>query len=267
VKISILLSLAFLFSNCSSLPGDRSDSSHFKEVPDCKHSCVENQVCINTFTKAGAQCSPIPETAPLKNLILPFDATTEVFCTHSSGSGSHSGLNAYYALDLASDYSEPAAIVRAAADGVAYVFGAENGGLCPEPKGAPKFAESSTCGDSWGNRVKILHSGGYYTFYVHLDRPLVKTGDIVHQGDPIGVTGWTGAAGHRHLHWSVQKLPGTSEAEWVNHIAWAGGSVPFLFHANESGADRILNSATISCAHANVGDAPAAEQPRFKGIR
>jgi len=32
----------------------------------------------------------------------------------------------------------------------------------------------------------------------------------------------SGAAGHRHLHWSVQKLPGKTQKEWEDRIAWDG---------------------------------------------
>ena len=70
------------------------------ENPDCGKLCAQNQVCINTFTDKGARCESIPIYAPI-NFVLPFDSSTEVVCTHSSGSGSHSGFNAYFALDLA----------------------------------------------------------------------------------------------------------------------------------------------------------------------
>jgi hypothetical protein len=76
---------------------------------------------MNSFTDKGARCVLAPVESNL-DFSLPFDASTEVICTHSSGSGSHSGANAFYALDLANDYSLPAAIVRASADGTAYVF-------------------------------------------------------------------------------------------------------------------------------------------------
>lgn len=237
------------------------------EKPECKTVCSVNQVCLNTFTDQGAHCSTMPQPAPLK-LVLPFDAKTEVICTHSSGSGSHSGANAYFALDLATDYSLRAATVRAAADGIAYVINGEDGKLCPEPKGSPSHADASTCGESWGNRVKVLHKDGYFSFYVHLDHPLVKTGDMVRAGDPIGIEGWTGAAGHRHLHWSVQKLPGKNAKEWARQIVeYTGESVPFVFKAVQNGKVQDFDVTKIQCARAGIGEVSAAQQPRFRGVR
>lgn len=237
------------------------------ENPECKSSCSATQVCMNSFTNAGAQCLSIPDEAPLPDLVLPFDAATEVVCTHSSGSGSHSGANAYYALDLATDYNLPAATIRAAADGVAYVFLGEDGKLCPEPSGTSSNAQPSTCGHSWGNHIRILHSNGYMSFYVHLDHPLVTNGSFVHKGDPIGIEGWTGAAGHRHLHWSIQKLPGANQTDWINRISWAGASVPFHFKAQLNGVIQDFDVANIRCAHAGIGQAPPDQQPRFKGVQ
>jgi murein DD-endopeptidase MepM/ murein hydrolase activator NlpD len=221
---------------------------------------------MNTFTDKGAVCATIPEV-PKLSFQLPFDSNTEVVCTHSRGSGSHSGSNAFYALDLATDYDKPAAIVRASADGVAYVFQGEDGKLCPEPKGTSAKSEVSICGQSWGNHIRILHSQGYLSFYVHLERPLIKNGTFVHRGDPIGIEGKTGAAGHRHLHWSIQKLPGTTTADWINRISWAGESVPFKFEANQNGINQIFNSADVNCARAGVGEVDDSLQPHFKGSK
>lgn len=258
--------LIFFFSGCSSSmikKEIRTPSS--LETPQCSTTCNKEQVCMNTFKENVAVCAPIPE-GPSQSFSFPFDSSTEVVCTHSSGTGSHSGSNAFYALDLATDYSKPASIVRASADGVAYVFQREDGKLCPEPPGTDAKSEVSDCGQSWGNHIRILHSQGFLSFYVHLEKPLVANGTFVHKGDPIGIEGRTGAAGHRHLHWSIQKLPGSTLAEWVNHIAWAGASVPFVFEANQNGVNQIFSSADIVCAHAGIGSAKASLQPRFKGV-
>jgi Peptidase family S41 len=86
------------------------------EIPICNPACATGKACMNTFTANGAQCVAVPDEAPIQDLVLPFDSTTEAICTHSSGSGSHSGTNAYFALDLATPYDQPAAIIRAAAN-------------------------------------------------------------------------------------------------------------------------------------------------------
>lgn len=250
-----------------------SSSDALNENPSCSPSCSSGQICENRKNKNAmteSYCAPQPAYPPQElSFVLPFDQNTEVVCTHSSGQGSHSYSNAFYAIDLANDYEKEAPTVRAAADGVAYVYGNENGGDCPKPPGTAKFAQSSICGNSWGNHIKILHAGGYYSFYVHLDHPLVKSGDAVKQGDPIGVMGWTGAAGHRHLHWSVQKLPGKTPDEWISQIQnYAGVSVPFKFRARQGlgGSEKTFDMADIHCAHANVGQASGDDQPAFSGV-
>jgi uncharacterized protein YceK len=278
--VAHVLLIGCFFSGCSSVPkktdieiANKITQNHSilrgpssNEIPECANQCANGKVCMNTFTSSEAQCSDIPAVAPIPNLVLPFDINTEVVCTHSSGSGSHSGANAYYALDFATDYSQPAAIIHASGDGVAYVFLGEDGNLCPEPDGTPAIAQSSTCGQSWGNHIRILHDNGYLSFYVHLDHPLVKNGTFVHKGDPIGVEGWTGAAGHRHLHWSIQKLPGSTREEWISHISWAGASVPFHFVATQNGEVKNIDVTALHCAHANIGQAPSDQQPHFKGV-
>lgn len=128
------------------------------------------------------------------------------------------------------------------------------------------MAKADNCGNGWGNHIKILHSNGYASFYVHLDKILVKNGEAVRQGQPIGVMGWTGLAGHRHLHWSVQKIQGSSQTEWADHISWDGQSVPFKFATLQNGKLTTIDTSVLTCAHANIGEAPASQQPSFFGV-
>ncbi|MEK6707049.1 MAG: M23 family metallopeptidase [Bdellovibrionota bacterium] len=261
MKLMIRLSLIFLAS-CAHQ--NRSISTLSCKV-GAQEGCQRNEVCMNNVT--GPACIAIPQIAPLQNLVLPFDSRTEVVCTHSSGEGSHSWPNAFYALDLANHYNKPAATVRASGDGKAFVFLGVDGKLCPKPAGSPAHAESSTCGNSWGNNIKILHEGGYATFYVHLEKVLVKTGDFVKQGQPIGIEGWTGAAGHRHLHWSVQRIGGMTSSEWEQHISWDGQSVPFTFQAIVKGQKQIINSADLICPHFDIGNGISeSQQPHLTGV-
>ena len=48
-----------------------------------------------------------------------------------------------------------------------------------------------------GNLVKVEHSNGYTTYYMHLSRILVRNGQRVGQGDRIGLVGMTGLAAAR----------------------------------------------------------------------
>lgn len=52
-----------------------------------------------------------------------------------------------------------------------------------------------------GNYIVIDHSGGWTTYYFHLQSFIVGDGATVSQGDPIGVVGSTGASSGAHLHY------------------------------------------------------------------
>ena len=57
-----------------------------------------------------------------------------------------------------------------------------------------------------GNAVFIDHGLGVYTTYLHLSEMLVEPGDIVEQGQLIGLAGATGRVTGPHLHWGVRIL-------------------------------------------------------------
>jgi murein DD-endopeptidase MepM/ murein hydrolase activator NlpD len=82
-------------------------------------------------------------------------------------------------IDLSASCGTP---VRAAADGtVAYA------GVTP----------------SWGQRVIIAHDTQLKTGYAHLSRLIAKEGQVVRQGDVIGLVGTTGWSTGCHLHFDV----------------------------------------------------------------
>lgn len=56
---------------------------------------------------------------------------------------------------------------------------------------------------SYGNHVKIRHADGLVTLYAHCSKLLVKTGDVVVQGDDIGLVGSTGDSTGYHCHLEV----------------------------------------------------------------
>jgi murein DD-endopeptidase MepM/ murein hydrolase activator NlpD len=56
-----------------------------------------------------------------------------------------------------------------------------------------------------GNLVEIQHTNGYTTYYMHLSRVLVRSGQHVAQGQSIGLVGMTGLATGPHLDFRIQK--------------------------------------------------------------
>ena len=57
---------------------------------------------------------------------------------------------------------------------------------------------------AYGNVIVIRHYNGLETVYSHNSKNLVKAGDEVRSGQPIGLTGRTGRATTEHLHFEVR---------------------------------------------------------------
>ncbi len=80
--------------------------------------------------------------------------------------------------------------------------------------GAPTGTPVQTIGDGRvifagrkggdGNLVKVQHSNGYTTYYMHLSRILVHNGARVEQGQRIGLVGMTGLATGPHLDFRIE---------------------------------------------------------------
>lgn len=80
--------------------------------------------------------------------------------------------------------------------------------------GAPMGTPVQTIGDGRvifagrkggdGNLVKVQHSNGYTTYYMHLSRILVRDGQRVDQGQRIGLVGMTGLATGPHLDFRIE---------------------------------------------------------------
>lgn len=56
----------------------------------------------------------------------------------------------------------------------------------------------------YGNLVILEHDYGYETYYGHLSRLLVRTGDTIGQGSKLGLVGSTGLSTGPHLHFEVR---------------------------------------------------------------
>ncbi len=57
----------------------------------------------------------------------------------------------------------------------------------------------------YGLLVILQHAHDYYTYYGHLSRILVRSGDSVNMRDPIALSGNTGRTTGPHLHFEVRK--------------------------------------------------------------
>ena len=55
-----------------------------------------------------------------------------------------------------------------------------------------------------GNTVVIDHGRGLYSVLAHMQRTLVRPGQVVSQGARLGTVGMTGRATGPHLHWTVR---------------------------------------------------------------
>jgi murein DD-endopeptidase MepM/ murein hydrolase activator NlpD len=82
-------------------------------------------------------------------------------------------------VDLAVAYGRD---VKAAATGVVSFAGVQNG---------------------YGNTVVIDHEGGRQTRYAHLSQELVRTGDVVAEGQVVGKSGNSGRSTGPHLHFEM----------------------------------------------------------------
>ena len=70
--------------------------------------------------------------------------------------------------------------------------------------GSGKVIEVDYNPRGYGNYVVIKHKYGIYTLYAHQQRVFVRVGDVVNQGDEIGLMGATGRVTGPHLHFEIR---------------------------------------------------------------
>lgn len=90
-------------------------------------------------------------------------------------------------------------------------------GLVAAAAGQVIFAGWNSSG--YGYSVQILHSNGYSTFYAHMSRIYVSSGQSVSKGQSIGQMGSTGRSTGPHVHFELRR--GTA---WGTNIS----PVPYM---------------------------------------
>lgn len=80
----------------------------------------------------------------------------------------------------------------------------------------------------YGYFIEIQHSGEFRSFYAHLSRTLVNTGDLVEIAQQIACVGNSGVSTGSHLHYEVRK-----GKRFLNPVEWC-----YSLHVILSGFDQ-----------------------------
>lgn len=103
-----------------------------------------------------------------------------------------------------------------------------------QPTGTPVYAAdggdilaagviNNAYGNSaYGNCVLIDHKNGYYTFYAHMNKVIVKKGMSVLSGAQIGTVGATGNVTGEHLHFEVRNNPNWNRKNFIDPEKFLG---------------------------------------------
>ncbi len=65
------------------------------------------------------------------------------------------------------------------------------------------IVEETVSSDSYGNCIRLLHTGNRKTLYAHLQYVYVRPGETVQRGQLLGTAGCTGRATGAHLHFEL----------------------------------------------------------------
>ncbi len=166
---------------------------------------------VQGVSMVGAAVAAMPE-----NLLLPLDCTLGQDCwvvryvDHDPGPGvmdytcggmtgdKHNGTD-FAIRDLGAMAS--GVLIKAAAAGK---VSAVRDGM--EDRLIDAGTSASVGGRECGNGVRIDHGDGWFTLYCHMRRgsPLVKEGDDVIAGQPLGLIGLSGQTSFPHLHFDLR---------------------------------------------------------------
>ena len=212
-------------------------------------SCPVGQVFSRGLTPPWdeGRCIPRPPQAA-GSYRLPLEHADGVVCTHSpvddnrgpgndfTKIGSHAYRNTLFAVDLASPGDVPATVVAARPGTVARAFSD-----CSAPPDATSNVDD--CGAGFGNNVVLDHGDGEVSLYAHLTSVAVAQGQVVGDGTVLGTEGFTGMAGKRHLHFSVNRPDGPLAPSGIS------SSVPYSFvvRTMRDGASSVIAAEDLPC--------------------
>lgn len=96
-------------------------------------------------------------------------------------------------------------------------LGLDISGTTGMPAVAPADGRVALTGDYFfnGRTVIIDHGQGLYSMLCHFSEVLVKAGDVVRAGTPVGKVGATGRATGPHLHWTVSLNDARIDPRWL----------------------------------------------------
>jgi hypothetical protein len=182
--------------------------------------CALDEICSSTDLGQW-RCVPLPDTYP-NEIPLPFEPKHPVQCLQGNAvpDRSHFHDNILFAVDLHSPAKSEAGKILAVQDGIAEVFDS-----CLFRYHGGDARNDEDCGSGYGNHVRLAHAGGYLSIYAHLSHVLVRQGESVKKGTPVGIEGASGRAGTRHLHFGIHRPAGLKEV--LKNPGWTGLSVPF----------------------------------------
>lgn len=99
-----------------------------------------------------------------------------------------------------------------------------------EAKGTPVYATGNGIvirkgyDSGYGFFIEIGHAGGFRSFYAHLSKTLVNTGDSVRIGKHIAYVGNSGLTTGYHLHYEIRK-----GNQFLNPVEWCCSLLEVLY--------------------------------------
>lgn len=110
----------------------------------------------------------------------------------------------------------------------------------------------------YGNMINISHGNALETRYAHLSKFLVKSGEPVYRGEPIGLAGATGRATTSHLHFEIREHDRPYDPELVYDF----DNMTVRPSANQF--DRLVQMTVSSGKVKNISDEKKPEHHRVR---